>query len=39
MPKRDLFEELKNGLEDAVEYEQKNVHLKQLLLNLKSILY
>ena len=28
MPKRDLFEELKNGLEDAVEYEQEKLTLK-----------
>ncbi len=28
MPKRDLFEELKSGLEDAVEYEEKKRTLK-----------
>jgi len=28
MPKRDLFEELKNGLEDAKLYEQKKLTLK-----------
>jgi len=28
MPKRDLFEELKNGLEDAKEYEQGKLTLK-----------